>query len=58
METRGEGIPVRENGKSQGTEVCVPGTSRCVWLKHRRPVRAQAGKGDWVQTGSVEYEYK
>lgn len=40
MERRGEGIPGRENGKSQGTEVCVPGTSRRVWLKHRRLVRA------------------
>lgn len=24
MERKGEGIPGRENGKSQGTEVCVP----------------------------------
>lgn len=26
MERRGEGIPGRKNGKSQGTEMCVPGT--------------------------------
>ena len=41
MEKGGARIPGRD-GKSQGTEVCVPGTSRRVWLKHRRPVRAQA----------------
>ena len=41
MEKGGDAIPGRD-GKSQGTEVCVPGTSRRVWLKHRRPVRAQA----------------
>lgn len=39
MEKRKEGIPGRENGKSQGTKMCVPETSRCIWLKHRRPVR-------------------
>ena len=41
MEKRGEGIPGRD-GKSEGTELCVPGTTRRVWLKYRRPVRAQA----------------
>lgn len=58
MEKRGEGIPGRENSMSQGTEVCAPGTSRRAWLKHRRPVRAKAGKRIWVQTGSIDYEYK
>lgn len=55
MERRGGDIPGRENGKSQGKKVCVPGTSRSVWLQHRRTVRGQTGKGHWVQTGSVEY---
>lgn len=32
MEGKGEDIPGKENGKSQGTKVCVPGTSRRVWL--------------------------
>lgn len=38
METREESIPGRKARAS--TEVCVPGTSRRVWLKHRRPMRA------------------
>lgn len=56
MEKRGEGIPGRD-GKSEGTELCVPGTTRRVWLKYRRPVSSGLVE-DWVQSGLIEYEYK